>query len=481
EQQTAKHTDKDQQIEEKSTGGLRPGRHSATRQLHAGVRRAAGCWERITFQAWKKVGVPRTISTPFGTIFRGEIDTPSSYRPDPGVPPRSRGRSRFRGQLVHFPAGSTRVEASPLLRQQRGDETPLLVVVSYSSCAERQSPKQEKIGKIGKIEVTPQERCREVCTMADDDCHLQRNLSALLKWMISTNRVTVPGVAAPSSAAAAAAAVAATPSAPSATKTPPGKKAAHVFRPMPATPEEAIASAASSMSSRFLEEWKADGYPGRPSRCPSTERQAAAAPAAAAQSAGKRTLDGMFTHSLYNRDVGAGGATSAAPVAQTLPASNGNNARGRAGSPEGSARAAAAAAAAGVDAPVLGEAKEEAVAKKPRNSPAAEREPEIDTDLCEEPGCRSSVRYGPADSASSGTRCARHKTSGMIEKARRRKACDTCTSRKVKCDGGQPSCGPCTARQDECRYSTRLKSGPKPGFNADPAGGRPAHPKEIAP
>lgn len=47
------------------------------------------------------------------------------------------------------------------------------------------------------------------------------------------------------------------------------------------------------------------------------------------------------------------------------------------------------------------------------------------------------------------------------QRARRRRACDLCTSRKIRCDGGQPSCGPCTARAVECRYSTRQRSGPK--------------------
>ena len=47
------------------------------------------------------------------------------------------------------------------------------------------------------------------------------------------------------------------------------------------------------------------------------------------------------------------------------------------------------------------------------------------------------------------------------QRARRRKACDLCTSRKIRCNGGLPSCGPCKARQVECRYSTRQRSGPK--------------------
>ncbi|CAM9470560.1 unnamed protein product, partial [Laminaria digitata] len=50
---------------------------------------------------------------------------------------------------------------------------------------------------------------------------------------------------------------------------------------------------------------------------------------------------------------------------------------------------------------------------------------------------------------------------GGEQKAKRRKACDSCTTRKIRCDGRQPTCGPCSARLAECRYSTRLKSGPK--------------------
>lgn len=49
----------------------------------------------------------------------------------------------------------------------------------------------------------------------------------------------------------------------------------------------------------------------------------------------------------------------------------------------------------------------------------------------------------------------------FVQRAKRRKACDSCTLRKIRCDGVQPSCGPCAARLAQCGYSTRLRSGPK--------------------
>ncbi|CAN0576954.1 unnamed protein product, partial [Ectocarpus sp. 12 AP-2014] len=42
-----------------------------------------------------------------------------------------------------------------------------------------------------------------------------------------------------------------------------------------------------------------------------------------------------------------------------------------------------------------------------------------------------------------------------------RKACDVCTARKTRCDSVRPTCGTCAAQFATCRYSARLKSGPK--------------------
>ncbi|CAM9863167.1 unnamed protein product, partial [Ectocarpus sp. 4 AP-2014] len=114
---------------------------------------------------------------------------------------------------------------------------------------------------------------------------LQGNLSALLQWMISTNRVTVPDPPAVSEGAAAAASAAAA--------------------------DADAAATASALSARFLKDWEAAGCPGRPS--PTT---------AAAGRKGKRTFDhAISTHSWYTRH-----ADGAAAAAGAAAAENGNGA-----------------------------------------------------------------------------------------------------------------------------------------------------------
>jgi hypothetical protein len=44
-------------------------------------------------------------------------------------------------------------------------------------------------------------------------------------------------------------------------------------------------------------------------------------------------------------------------------------------------------------------------------------------------------------------------------------ACTLCRRRKIKCDGGIPSCGRCTKLNSECTYhENRRKSGPRRGY-----------------
>jgi hypothetical protein len=53
---------------------------------------------------------------------------------------------------------------------------------------------------------------------------------------------------------------------------------------------------------------------------------------------------------------------------------------------------------------------------------------------------------------------------GQIPKPKR-VACVLCRKRKLKCDGGKPSCATCTRLQHECSYDeVRRKSGPKRGY-----------------
>ncbi|CAB1120537.1 unnamed protein product [Ectocarpus sp. CCAP 1310/34] len=127
---------------------------------------------------------------------------------------------------------------------------------------------------------------------------LQGNLGALLQWMISTNRVTVPDLPAVSEGAGAAATSAA------------------------AAGADAAATA-SALSARFLKEWEAAGCPGRPS--PTTT---------AAGQRGKRTFDhAMSTHSLYTRHAdGAGAAAGAAAAVAAAVKGNGAAAAGGGGS-----------------------------------------------------------------------------------------------------------------------------------------------------
>ncbi|CAM9780491.1 unnamed protein product [Discosporangium mesarthrocarpum] len=42
-----------------------------------------------------------------------------------------------------------------------------------------------------------------------------------------------------------------------------------------------------------------------------------------------------------------------------------------------------------------------------------------------------------------------------------RRSCNSCTSRKVRCDGATPSCGRCLSKDTVCIYSAKCKSGPK--------------------
>jgi hypothetical protein len=47
----------------------------------------------------------------------------------------------------------------------------------------------------------------------------------------------------------------------------------------------------------------------------------------------------------------------------------------------------------------------------------------------------------------------------------KRNACMVCRKRKLRCDGGQPSCGTCTRLNHDCNYiESRRKSGPKRGY-----------------
>ncbi|CAM9822321.1 unnamed protein product [Ectocarpus fasciculatus] len=100
------------------------------------------------------------------------------------------------------------------------------------------------------------------------------------------------------------------------------------------------------------------------------------------------------------------------------------------------------------------------VAKKPRKAWPADRSPGNDLEACEAPGCMDFARFAPPASPSP-TRCSRHAAGGMIVKAKPRKACDVCTARKTRCDSVRPTCGTCAAQFATCRYSARLKSGPK--------------------
>ncbi|KAK5168028.1 uncharacterized protein LTR77_006595 [Saxophila tyrrhenica] len=55
-------------------------------------------------------------------------------------------------------------------------------------------------------------------------------------------------------------------------------------------------------------------------------------------------------------------------------------------------------------------------------------------------------------------------TNGQVPKPKRI-ACVLCRKRKLKCDGGKPSCGTCARLQHECSYDeVRRKSGPKRGY-----------------
>ncbi len=47
----------------------------------------------------------------------------------------------------------------------------------------------------------------------------------------------------------------------------------------------------------------------------------------------------------------------------------------------------------------------------------------------------------------------------------KRTACVLCRKRKLRCDGGRPSCGTCARLGHECKYDEiRKKSGPKRGY-----------------
>ncbi|CAM9246735.1 unnamed protein product [Ectocarpus sp. 12 AP-2014] len=235
---------------------------------------------------------------------------------------------------------------------------------------------------------------------------LQGNLGALLQWMISTNRVSVPDPPAVSEGAAAAAASAA------------------------AAGTDAAATA-SALSTRFLKEWEAAGCPGHP--FPTST---------AAGQKGKRTFDhAMFTHSLSTRH--ADGAAAAAAGAAAAGRGNGAAAAGG-GAIRGS--------------PMI-ESKG-TFAKKLRKASPADRSPGNDLESCEAPECTDFARFALPASPSP-TRCSRHAAGGMIAKAKPRKACDVCTARKTRCDSVRPTCGTCAAQFATCRYSARLKSGPK--------------------
>jgi len=47
----------------------------------------------------------------------------------------------------------------------------------------------------------------------------------------------------------------------------------------------------------------------------------------------------------------------------------------------------------------------------------------------------------------------------------KRTACVLCRKRKLRCDGGRPSCGTCARLGHDCKYDEiRKKSGPKRGY-----------------
>ena len=47
----------------------------------------------------------------------------------------------------------------------------------------------------------------------------------------------------------------------------------------------------------------------------------------------------------------------------------------------------------------------------------------------------------------------------------KRIACVICRKRKLRCDGGKPSCGTCARLAHDCSYDeVRRKSGPKRGY-----------------
>ncbi|CAN0205226.1 unnamed protein product [Ectocarpus sp. 6 AP-2014] len=98
--------------------------------------------------------------------------------------------------------------------------------------------------------------------------------------------------------------------------------------------------------------------------------------------------------------------------------------------------------------------------KKLRKASPADRSPGKDLESCEAPERKGFARFAPPASPSP-TRCSRHVAGGMIAKAKPRKACDVCTARKTRCDSVRPTCGTCAAQFATCRYSARLKSGPK--------------------
>ncbi|KAI9259990.1 nuclear protein, partial [Helicostylum pulchrum] len=44
-------------------------------------------------------------------------------------------------------------------------------------------------------------------------------------------------------------------------------------------------------------------------------------------------------------------------------------------------------------------------------------------------------------------------------------ACELCRRKKIRCDGGKPTCGNCTRLNSECTYSTNSKKrGPRQGY-----------------
>ncbi|KAI8343911.1 hypothetical protein BC941DRAFT_342194, partial [Chlamydoabsidia padenii] len=52
-----------------------------------------------------------------------------------------------------------------------------------------------------------------------------------------------------------------------------------------------------------------------------------------------------------------------------------------------------------------------------------------------------------------------------MKRKRLTQACDMCRKKKIKCDGGKPTCGNCMKLKRECTYiPSNKKRGPRQGY-----------------